>query len=66
MTKQTIYCDRCGKVCETSRSNHGLHLYKKFVLTDVTKYDEPRDLCSDCYNSLAEWMKTGKADAGRK
>ena len=63
MIYETRFCDRCGKVCETSRSNHGLHLYKIIlILTDVRKYDEPMDLCKDCYDSLAKWMEAGKAD----
>lgn len=63
MKIETMFCDRCGKVCGTSRSNHGLHLYKViFILTDVHKYDEPMDLCKDCYASLAKWMKAGKTD----
>lgn len=63
MRIETMFCDRCGKVCETSRSNHGLHLYKvMFILTDVHKYDAPMDICKDCYNSLAKWMEAGKAD----
>lgn len=63
MITETRYCDRCGKVCEISRSNHGFHLYKKrIILTNVHKHDEPMDLCKDCYDSLAKWMKAGKAD----
>lgn len=62
MIIETRQCDRCGKVCETSRSNHGLHLYKAiFILTNVYKHDEPIDLCQDCFDSLAKWMKAGKA-----
>lgn len=63
MKKETLFCDRCGKKCETSRSNHGLHLYKViFILTDVHKCDDPMDLCKDCYDSLKEWMERGKAN----
>lgn len=65
MIIETIHCDRCGKVCETLRSNHGLHLYKViFILTDVHEHDEPIGLCQDCYDSLAKWMEAGKADGG--
>lgn len=61
MKIETMFCDRCGKLCETSRSNHGLHLYKIiFTLTDVHKHDAPMDLCKNCYDSLAKWMKAEK------
>lgn len=63
MKIESMFCDRFGKLCETPRSNHGLHLYKiLFILTDVHKYDKPMDLCKDCYNSLAKWMEAGKTD----
>ena len=65
MKTEIIYCDRCGRICETSRTNHGFHLYKKIsILADVHNYDAPMDLCQICYDSLAEWMKIGKADNG--
>lgn len=61
MKIESIYCDRCGRMCEISRSNHGLHLYKKtFVLTSVHEHDKPMDLCKICYDSLAGWYRRDK------
>ena len=66
MKIETMFCDRCGKECEKSRTNHGFHIYKPvIVLADVHNYEKPFDLCQDCYNSLAKWMKAGKEDSDR-
>ena len=63
MKIETMFCDRCGKECEKSRTNHGLHIYNRiFVLANVHKNDAFMDLCQDCYDSLAKWMEAGKAD----
>ena len=64
MTIEKTVCDRCGKECESSRLNHGWHVYKvKYVLANWDYYDcNSMDLCQNCYDSLAEWMKAGKAD----
>lgn len=56
MKKTEIYCDRCGKLCEKSRNNRGFYIYK-YILTKSTDYV---DLCQNCYDGLAEWMKQGK------
>ena len=58
MINQTMYCDRCGKLCENDRNNRGFNIFRnKFFIK--THKDEYLDLCQDCYDSLAEWMKKG-------
>lgn len=57
MVVETIYCDRCGKVCEEYRDNRGLHLYP----IDLRKSDgNYLDLCQNCYDSLNKWWTEGK------
>lgn len=56
MTKETIYCDRCGKECEKVRNNRGFHLVRKQFLLRNTDA-EFFDLCQQCYDELAKWMK---------
>lgn len=56
MTKKTIYCDRCGKECEKVRYNRGFHLCKKQFFLRDTDYGYI-DLCQQCYDGLAKWMK---------
>ena len=56
MTRETIYCDRCGKECEKVRNNRGFHLYRKqYYLRSVNH--EYLDLCQKCFDELAKWMK---------
>lgn len=62
MILQREYCDRCGKLCGAHDCNHGFHLFRRFVLANSLDYDRPMDLCQECYDSLAEWMKGGKVD----
>ena len=64
MRIEKTFCDRCGEECESSRSNHSFSIYKvKYVLAKIDYYDlDNMDLCQKCYDSLAEWMKAGKAD----
>lgn len=62
MVVETEYCDRCGKVCGKHDCTHGFHIFRKFVLADVLKHDQPMSLCQSCYNDLAEWMKGDKSD----
>lgn len=50
MTIETIYCDRCGKECEKVRDNRGFHLRN-------SNDSELFDLCQQCYDELAKWMK---------
>lgn len=56
MTKETMFCDRCGKELKGVWDNKGLHLYlRKFKLANVRNNDECLDLCQECYESLREW-----------
>lgn len=50
MIKETVYCDRCGKECEKMRYNRGFRLSKN---NDGAYLD----LCQQCYDGLAKWMK---------
>lgn len=58
MTKETIYCDRCGKECEKVRCNRGFRLGKKKFFLFLRDNDGAYiDLCQQCYDGLAKWMK---------
>ena len=60
MIEKKIICDRCGKECEHSRLSRGQRIFRyKFFLRKSD--DDIIDLCQECYDSLAEWMK-GKSD----
>jgi len=62
MTKETIFCDRCGKECEHYRNNHGYHIFRrKWILTNSLNNDY-LDLCQKCYNELYDWMKLGRKE----
>ena len=60
MTKETIFCDRCGKECEKFKT-HGLWISrKKFRLTKfciATYRNENVDMCQECYDELDKWFK---------
>ena len=53
MVKTIIYCDRCGKECEKTRSNHGYHVVR-------VKDDECLDFCKKCFDGLYDWLNSVK------
>lgn len=59
MKKISFYCDRCGKEVEDVYNNRGFHLHKFHVeaIHDDCNY---MDLCQKCYDSLAEWVRSGE------
>lgn len=62
MTKETTYCDRCGKECV---GGSGFHLCRQYFLGRISDFLKGSnefyiDLCQDCYDSLVEWVKSGK------
>lgn len=59
MTKETIFCDRCGKECEHNRSNRGYHIFRKWILAKSVD-NNYLDLCQKCYDELYDWMKLGR------
>ena len=60
MTKETMYCDRCGKELKGWWNNFGLRLYRrKYIIANVHKDDEYLDLCETCHKSLREWFDKG-------
>ena len=65
MIKETMYCDRCGKKCEYTRDCHGFRLMKHryFIERWMNGVPVKLDMCQSCYDSLAEWMKTGNAES---
>lgn len=66
MKKETLYCDRCKKEIKVNYwDNHGFHLHKFHIeiLHPVHKY---MDMCPDCYNSLAEWVKNDNTKPERE
>ena len=56
MTKEYIYCDRCGNECEKTRLNPGFRLIKNPRFRLITNKDLKIDLCQKCYDELGEWM----------
>lgn len=62
MIEKKIICDRCGRECEYSRYSRGQRVFRnKFFLRKSD--DDFIDLCQECYDSLAEWMKSGKSES---
>ena len=59
MTKETIYCDRCGSVCGYVHIKE-YRLYRKKFIIAKENYGVEADLCQKCQDSLYEWMKAGK------
>ena len=55
-----VCCDRCGKEISLGDwlDTHGFHIHKKHIIT--TNYEEPLELCRDCYDSLQTWWENGK------
>ena len=61
MIERKMFCDRCGKLCEKWRDNKGHSLFRiKHIAFIATWTDEKLDLCQSCFDSLNEWMKSGK------
>ena len=63
MIKQTLICDRCGKMCAEYGNNRGYHIFRKYYLRKSTGNRDYLDLCQSCYDDLAQWMKIGKAES---
>lgn len=59
MIKEIMYCDRCGKTCESTRNSHCLLLMKHrhFIERFVNGTPQKLDLCQNCYDSLEEWIE---------
>lgn len=62
MLKETIYCDRCGRICDYIRDCHSFQLRKNLYFLEQWRNGSTQkvDLCQSCYDSLAEWVKSGK------
>ena len=55
LTRETIItCDRCKAHGGLMMESH----YHQFI--DKKNDDEPRDLCSDCYDAFVAWWEKGK------
>ena len=65
MIKETMYCDRCSKIIEYTRNSHGFRFMKHRHFIERWAHGEPQklDLCQSCYDSLAEWIESGKAES---
>lgn len=55
-------CDRCRKTIdeETSKENYATYQIKKRIKN--FGFENPLDLCPDCYESFSKWLKECKAD----
>lgn len=55
----TVYCDRCGKICEDIKNTHAFRFMKRNYYVEKWKYGEATkvDLCQSCYDSFAKWIK---------
>ena len=60
VTELKKYYDRCGKECENVRSNRGFRIYRKYIFRRSN--NSPIDLCQNCYDSLAAWMKSSETE----
>lgn len=61
MIEKKIICDRCGKECEPSRWSRGQRIFRnKFYMRKSN--DDCIDLCQECYDSLAKWMRAESED----
>ena len=64
MTKEVVYCDRCGKRVKYPISTRYMLFGKTKIFSLFDKHkteDDGRlDLCQACCDSLVEWVKEGK------
>ena len=60
MTKETIFCDRCGKECEYHRKNPGFFMMRTTYHLFKSSDRDYVDLCQSCYDSLGRWMSEKK------
>ena len=65
MTKETLYCDRCGKIIVGTRDTHGFRLLKQgyFIERWTNGLPVKLDVCQTCYDSLAKWMKSCRTES---
>lgn len=62
MTKETVYCDRCGSECSyVDIKGYRLYCNKTFISkVDGGICGTVMDLCQNCQDSLIDWIKAGK------
>ena len=55
--KSVIYrCDRCGRVIPDIPGGHHIQLEKDVSSGKIFRLLNNRDLCSDCFESLKDWL----------